>query len=654
MRISVVIPCRDGEAFLGQTLDSVLNQTLVPCEVIVVDDGSTDGSLDVARRYGGIVRAVSRRAGGASAARNEGVALSRGDALMFLDADDLLGPTVLEALAAALDRHPEAVACCPWYRYEEVGGCWLAAPASCAPRRPGQDDLSAWLTGWYHPPCSVLWSRPAYERSGGWDPQVRVNTDGDVMMRGFIRGNVLVAAGGATAYYRRLPGETVSLSGTRLTRRGLESRLFVIDRIAAMLDGEGRLSRYRGPLGEAYETIARGCAGHPDLRERCLDAAVRVAGPSWRRGVRRVAARIAATSGEAARRLDGRLGRREGPAVAGTAGSRAGSRAALPASGPRPLVSVVIPTYDRAGLLPRALDSVLAQDYPEFEVLVVDDGSTDGTAGVVAGYGDPRIRYLRQDRNRGVAAARNRGLREARGDLIAFLDSDDEWLARKLSLQVALFAGGSRRLGLVYTGVESVAGPGGRTVELPAHRGDLHAGMLLRNLIHGGGSNAMIRASVVATVGYFDETLPAIEDYDYWLRIARFYEIDFIDEPLIRYHDQADPADGSGRLRRSLDFAANMEARRRFHARYGHEMRRAGVEHLFLLDSARRHLESPFGDAREARRLVLQALLARPGACVVYPWLLPGRIRRTLRPAVRRLRALLASRGRGGLHEESG
>src|SRR5512139_3834983 len=100
-----------------------------------------------------------------------------------------------------------------------------------------------------------------------------------------------------------------------------------------------------------------------------------------------------------------------------------------------PLVSVVIPTYNRAWCLRQAVDSVLAQEFGDFELIVVDDGSTDATADLLAAYAD-RIRVLRQA-NHGVSAARNAGIAAARGGLFAFLDSDDIWLSRKLSTQVA-------------------------------------------------------------------------------------------------------------------------------------------------------------------------------------------------------------------------
>src|SRR5690242_14976762 len=118
--------------------------------------------------------------------------------------------------------------------------------------------------------------------------------------------------------------------------------------------------------------------------------------------------------------------------------------------GQQPSVSVIIPTYNRARFVGEAVASALAQTLPPLEVIVVDDGSTDDTADVVARLNDPRVVYLRQE-NAGPATARNTGVEAARGDLIALLDSDDRWLPRKLELQVPLFEGDGK-IGLVYGG----------------------------------------------------------------------------------------------------------------------------------------------------------------------------------------------------------
>ena len=283
---------------------------------------------------------------------------------------------------------------------------------------------------------------------------------------------------------------------------------------------------------------------------------------------------------------------------------------------PLPVVSVIIPTYNRAHLLPRALESVLAQTDPDFEILVVDDASTDATHGVTTAYDDARIRYFRQPENRGVAAARNRGLREARGEFVAFLDSDDEWFPDKLALQVARFRELGPEAGLIYSGVETVRDGGVRSIETPVFAGNIYRDMLLRNVIHGGGSNAMIRREIVRHVGYFDEGLPAIEDYDYWLRIARRYLVDFVEEPLIRYydHEPAKAKDAKPVDRRSRAVEKNLVARDMFYDRYSREMRRVGVARLFLIDSAWRHLEaaSSAWDVRRARRLLVRSLRQRP------------------------------------------
>jgi glycosyltransferase involved in cell wall biosynthesis len=276
-----------------------------------------------------------------------------------------------------------------------------------------------------------------------------------------------------------------------------------------------------------------------------------------------------------------------------------------------PTVTVVIPTYNRAHFLPRSLDSVLAQTHEDFEVLVVDDGSSDGTAALMADYRDRdgRVRYLVQPQNAGVSAARNRGLHEARGEFIAFLDSDDEWFPEKLKRQVELFRTLPESVGMIYTGVEAVAS-NGRRVDLPKHRGQLYRHLLVKNVIHGGGSNVMLRRAAVERAGSFDEHIPAIEDYDYWIRVAKEFEVDFVPEPLVRYYDQ------TSQDRRSRNARADTDARAKLAARYSAEMRRLGVAHRFLVESSRRALAR--GDRRAASVTALQAIMAKP--TVRAPW----------------------------------
>jgi O-antigen biosynthesis protein len=631
MRISVVIPCRDAEPYLAQTIGSVLEQTRVPDEIITVDDGSSDGSLAILRRFEAAepdrVRVVPARLGRAARARNLGAHLATGDALMFLDADDVLHPDALAGLSAALERTPDGIALCPWFRLELVDGRWMERPPSCAPREPGRDPLDAWLTGWYHPPCSVMWSRTAFNAAGKWDEQSTVNDDGDLVMRALVYGTPLVETTQGGGYYRRRADGQVSLSGTSRDREGLASRLRTLEKMAWLLGDRGALDAHRESLATALHMVAQDAQGRDrDLHARALRLA-REHGPTGVRRATRRALRVA-------RRASSVLARRTG-ARQRNAGARP-SQLAAPydsaieirwgleraarvleaqprafAAGAasvkvRPVVSVVVPTYDRAHVIARTLQTVLAQTFGDFEVLVVDDGSTDDTEQVVRSCTDGRVHYLRQPANAGVGAARNRGLREARGEFIAFLDSDDEWMPRKLELQVALFRRVPEEVGLAYTGVETMREDGTTTLERPQERGNVYRDMLWRNVIHGGGSNVMIRREVVATVGYFHEGLAAIEDYEYWLRISRCFAVDFVDEPLIRYHD---PRAG---LRRSRALEANLEARWWLYRRHADEMRRAGVAHLFFLKTIRWAMGFPQVDLHAIRRLAVQAVREAP------------------------------------------
>jgi glycosyltransferase involved in cell wall biosynthesis len=195
-----------------------------------------------------------------------------------------------------------------------------------------------------------------------------------------------------------------------------------------------------------------------------------------------------------------------------------------------PQISVIIPTYNRATLLQEAIDSVLAQTYQDFELLVVDDGSTDQTNELVTEYGE-RITYIFQE-NRGVSSARNLGIQSSTGQFIAFLDSDDLWLPEKLEQQVAIMEHHSD-LQLCHT--EEIWIRRGVRVN-PKKKHKKYSGYIFPYclpLCVISPSSVMIRRTLFAKVGYFDEHLPACEDYDLWLRITKDYPVYFIETPVL-------------------------------------------------------------------------------------------------------------------------
>ncbi len=195
-----------------------------------------------------------------------------------------------------------------------------------------------------------------------------------------------------------------------------------------------------------------------------------------------------------------------------------------------PRVSVVIPTYNRREWLGEAVDSVLAQTFRDFEVIVVDDGSTDGTPEWVRTR-FPGVRCLPQPRG-GVSRARNRGAAEGRGLYLAFLDSDDLWLPRKLERQVACMEAGPGRV-LCHTD-EMWRRDGCHLNPKQRHRkegGNLFGRSLGLCLISP--SSVLMRRDFFAASGGFDEDMPVCEDYDLWLRITIRREVDFVPEKLV-------------------------------------------------------------------------------------------------------------------------
>jgi glycosyltransferase involved in cell wall biosynthesis len=230
-----------------------------------------------------------------------------------------------------------------------------------------------------------------------------------------------------------------------------------------------------------------------------------------------------------------------------------------------PKISVIIPTYNRATYITEAIRSVQAQTYPNAEIIVSDDGSTDNTAEIMAGLGDA-VTYIPLPHRGQPAATRNAGLRVAKGEFVAFLDSDDLFLPDKLALQVAAFEA-HPAAGLAYSNGhffcdDPVHRTGYVLDGLPTPSGDIFPELLRGNLMSP--PTVLIRRSCLEAVGVFDERPDffAVEDYDLWLRVAACFPIIYVpgDVAAIRRHQQSISRDVATLRRRVLRVLAKMDA----------------------------------------------------------------------------------------------
>jgi glycosyltransferase involved in cell wall biosynthesis len=200
------------------------------------------------------------------------------------------------------------------------------------------------------------------------------------------------------------------------------------------------------------------------------------------------------------------------------------------------LISVVIPAYNRAATLSRAINSVLHQTYRNVEAIIIDDASSDDVLNVVANYNTGAIRCIRHEVNKGGAEARNTGIANANGEFLAFLDSDDEWLPGKLEKQMALITTKGSEYGLIYTGV-NICGEAGkllRTVSA-SFDGDAKEKILVRNFITTT-SSVFTRRAVVAQAGCFDPAMRSCQDWDLFIRLCRICKVACVDQTLVNHY----------------------------------------------------------------------------------------------------------------------
>jgi glycosyltransferase involved in cell wall biosynthesis/molybdenum cofactor biosynthesis enzyme MoaA len=452
-KVSVVVTCYNYGRYLAEAVDSIVAQTFQDFEIVIVNDGSTDDSLQVAEQLvrdhpTHRIRIVDQKNSGQPAlSRNAGVAQALGEYILCLDADDCLGATMLEECVRVLDSDPNvAIAYTDRLDFDGVDQVVHAADYN-AQLLPYQNHIS----------YCALYRRRVWDDVGGYRDNVKGTEDWDFWVAAAVRGHYGRRIAQPLFHYRR--------HDTGLYQHALQN--FDKKRARIMLNNP-----------QAYNAS--------DL--------------AWARQ----------TLGE--------------PAAVVPSGSV--RNAALHSA--NPLVTVIVPTHNRPGLLKDALASLVAQDYGNWEAIVVNDGGPS-VAELVA-TADPvgRIRYVEHRRSFGPAAARNGALRVARGDIVCYLDDDDFFRPNHLSTVVETLAMEGRSF--VYTDAEIVVEDMQDGKRITGERGNPYRHeqysrerLLVANFIP---INTWAhRWECVAAVGFFDETLESFEDWEFLLRIARRYEL---------------------------------------------------------------------------------------------------------------------------------
>lgn len=270
-----------------------------------------------------------------------------------------------------------------------------------------------------------------------------------------------------------------------------------------------------------------------------------------------------------------------------------------------PLVSAIITTYNRSVFMKKALESVLAQTFEDFELLILDNSSQDDTEAVVKSFKDPRIRYIKHE-PMSISPARNIGVKEAKSDYIAFLDDDDEWLPVKLEKELEIFNASSGQVALVYGGFIEIDSDG---KELGRHSPIL-SGRVLEDLLSqrddftGSASNPMLRKNIVEELGGYDPSVVTGEDAELYLRLADKYKVAYTSDMVLKIRGHAGP-----RLGDRLEDAARLDLKvmARFKLIFEKNKKLKG---MYLQRIGGKFVR--IGKASEGRKYLIQALKADP------------------------------------------
>lgn len=267
-----------------------------------------------------------------------------------------------------------------------------------------------------------------------------------------------------------------------------------------------------------------------------------------------------------------------------------------------PVVSVILPTYNRANILAKAIESVLSQTYKNFELIIIDDASTDDTGAVIKNFDDDRIKYIEHTQNEGAPAARNTGIGHARGEYVAFQDSDDEWLPSKLEQQLRAFQNASDSVGVVYTGMVRAEAGDMRYLPYPGVEqttGDIRRSLARQNFIST--PVALVKRACFDEVGTFDEKAWPLSDWELWIRISQHFSFELVDEPLVTGEVRADSI--------STNQRALVESRRKIVDKHTEFFDNDSLSnHLFYIG----HGLAKVGDVQQARSYLIRSFKINP------------------------------------------
>lgn len=505
-QVSVIIPAYNGDRYIVQAVESVLGQTFTDYEIIIVDDGSTDETHQVLQPYFDTIRYVHQENRGVAAARNRGIQEAKGKFIAFLDQDDFFFPDKLAAQIALFQQQPSlGIVNSGWRLVNNQGETisditpWLYFPKL---------DLETWIVQMPVLPSAMMFSRQWVELAGGFNSEFDSVDDSDLVLR--------LALSGCEAAW--LPQVTVSYrqhdQNVSIKKALKQANLFITlkQQFFQLPDLPPHIRELENPaFYEALTWMAWQLyySNYPVEAVEFFQKSLCYSPYSAKKTVTDWLKRLAAISQAYGRTIDFQV-------LRNLSQWKKLMTSILPSKKPR--VSVIIPAYNCERYINRAVESAIDQTYQDWEIIVVDDGSTDGTSRVLDAYRDV-IQYVYQE-NQGAARARNRACELAKGEFLAFLDADDFFLPEKLAKQIACFEA-DPSLGMVQNGWLMVDETGKDIcAAMPwqvAPKLDLETFVVYKNVRP---SAMMLRREWWENLGGFDPRFPPTEDLDFALRLG--------------------------------------------------------------------------------------------------------------------------------------